>query len=150
MVVDVEEPTKVCFKCLKEKPLFEFYAHPSAADGHFNKCKVCARLDVKRNYQDGREARRAYERKREASPRRKKLKAEYARRHRARYPEAYAAQCAVYKAVKSGRLARQPCEGCGTTIRVEAHHHDYSKPLEVEWLCFKCHRERGHGQHVGP
>lgn len=45
-------------------------------------------------------------------------------------------QCAW--AIKSGKLTRLPCESCGAT-KSEAHHEDYSKPLEVKWLCRKCH-----------
>lgn len=29
---------------------------------------------------------------------------------------------------------------CGTSEKVHAHHHDYAKPLEVRWLCFRCHK----------
>ena len=41
-------------------------------------------------------------------------------------------------AIESGALVRQPCELCGA-IKVDAHHDDYSKPLEVRWLCRKHH-----------
>ena len=35
---------------------------------------------------------------------------------------------------------------CGQTHElIEAHHHDYSKPLDVEWLCPHCHA-RAHGR----
>ena len=44
--------------------------------------------------------------------------------------------------LKAGRLIIQPCEVCGATDYVEAHHKDYSKPLEVNWLCRKHHDER--------
>lgn len=43
-------------------------------------------------------------------------------------------------AIESGQLMRQPCEACGTSP-AHAHHDDYSKPLEVRWLCPKHHRE---------
>ena len=43
-----------------------------------------------------------------------------------------------------GRLPRQVCsiENCG--ILAEAHHYDYSKPLDILWLCKKHHEEAEH------
>lgn len=38
------------------------------------------------------------------------------------------------------KLERQPCKNCGEPL-AEKHHHDYSKPLDVEWLCQPCHRK---------
>lgn len=49
------------------------------------------------------------------------------------------ARCAVSNAIKTGRLIRLPCVECGTTIDVQAHHSDYSKPLDVTWLCRRHH-----------
>lgn len=46
----------------------------------------------------------------------------------------------VKYAIKVGNLKRQPCEKCGA-IDTQGHHHDYSKPLAVAWLCDSCHRK---------
>ena len=48
----------------------------------------------------------------------------------------------VQNAVKSGQLKRGACEVCGTTENVDGHHEDYSKALEVNWLCKKDHAQR--------
>lgn len=49
-----------------------------------------------------------------------------------------AVRCQAYKAARAGRIKRRRCEGCGKR-KVEAHHEDYSRPLEVRWLCRDCH-----------
>lgn len=44
-------------------------------------------------------------------------------------------------AVRSGALKRKPCEKCGAK-KTHAHHENYSKPLEVHWLCPRHHEQR--------
>ena len=34
----------------------------------------------------------------------------------------------------------QPCEVCGQ-LETERHHEDYSKPLEIKWLCSRHHKQ---------
>lgn len=49
----------------------------------------------------------------------------------------------VMYAVKLGLLTKpENCVKCGLKIRIEGHHEDYSKPLEVQWLCKVCHVAR--------
>lgn len=56
-----------------------------------------------------------------------------------KHREKYLAHKAVANAVKRGKLEPQPCEICGA--KAHAHHDDYSKRLEVRWLCHVHHRE---------
>ena len=42
--------------------------------------------------------------------------------------------------LRDNHIERQLCEVCGNPD-TEAHHDDYSKPLEIRWLCFEYHRE---------
>ena len=65
---------------------------------------------------------------------------EHNRRWRARNPEKRLAHSRVAHAIESGRLVRQPCEKCGDP-KSHAHHFDYSKPLDVVWLCSAHHGE---------
>lgn len=58
-----------------------------------------------------------------------------------RYPLKNKARQAVAYAVKTGKLIKPDiCTHCKKYAkRIEGHHMDYSKPLEVIWLCSKCH-----------
>ena len=48
----------------------------------------------------------------------------------------------VNNAIAAGKLIRPSyCEWCFEKKNVEGHHEDYSKPLDVDWLCTKCHRK---------
>lgn len=48
---------------------------------------------------------------------------------------------AVQKAVKRGDLVRSDvCDCCGERARVQGHHADYERPLDVRWLCSRCHK----------
>ena len=47
----------------------------------------------------------------------------------------------MYYAVRSGDLVRpKNCKRCGSNKhKIHGHHSDYDKPLDVIWLCPKCH-----------
>lgn len=126
--------TKVCFKCEAELPIVNFYKHPMMADGHLGKCKACARYDVRENRKRKLEYYIAYDRERSKNPER------IAAIGRSREPHKAAASRAVQAAVKAGKIAKLPCEVCGAA-KSEAHHPDYSKPLDVVWLCRKHHAD---------
>jgi hypothetical protein len=55
------------------------------------------------------------------------------------HPEKHRARVAVYYHRKVGNLVPLPCQQCGGTDTLHAHHRDYSRPLDVTWLCERCH-----------
>jgi hypothetical protein len=63
-------------------------------------------------------------------PKRQALAAEYRRRN----PEKTKARNAVSNAIRDGRIKREPCLFCDNP-QTHGHHHDYSLPLVVTWLC---------------
>lgn len=137
---------KTCKDCLVSKCEDEFYYGQGA-------CKECRRAAVRRNRALRIGHYKAYERGRASAPHRVSAVKAYAktdagkaaairakRKQIAKHPEKRRARVAVGNAVRDGRLKRGPCS-CGSA-KTQAHHHDYSKPLEVEWLCSRCHRDR--------
>lgn len=138
--------TKTCFKCGGRKPIDSFYKHPRMADGHLGKCKACTKLDVSRVAP---EVRAEYERRRNAKPERRAKRVTYIRAMRKKSPGKFRARNAVSNAVRDGRLIKTPCVRCGSADRVQGHHHDYRKHLDVTWLCFPCHRKEEHGSSLG-
>jgi hypothetical protein len=47
----------------------------------------------------------------------------------------------VLQGIRFGSLSRpKRCSKCDLLRSVDAHHGDYEKPLDVEWLCRSCHK----------
>lgn len=63
----------------------------------------------------------------------------------AKYPVKTEARLKLTKAIKSGFLKRKPCIVCGNE-KVDGHHYDYKKPLDVIWLCRVHHNDIHHGR----
>ncbi len=116
--------SKNCKRCGELKELQEFYRHPQMPDGHLNFCKECKRVEARANREKKAEYYREYDRK---------------RGFRNYDPVKTKARQAVKVALGQGRLTKKPCH-CGSTA-VEAHHPDYSKPLDVVWMCRPHHAE---------
>ena len=144
---------KVCRQCEVEQRVMDYYRHPNSADGFMSICKACHRTNVRANYQRNREHYREYERGRANLPHRVEARERYAqtpegkanasrakRRYIERNPVKRAAQVAMGNALRDGRLTPKPCEVCGHE-QAQAHHDDYSKPLDVRWLCTTHHAE---------
>ena len=47
----------------------------------------------------------------------------------------------VYNALKTGAIVKKPCAECGINEHITAHHEDYTKPLDIIWLCKSCHQQ---------
>ena len=57
--------------------------------------------------------------------------------------EKYYARRKLQNAVKRGDIKKPIyCQDCGEEKKLTAHHEDYSKPLDVIWLCYRCHGKR--------
>lgn len=133
--------SKECFKCKETKPLTEFYKHPQMGDGHLNKCKECTKKDVGKHRSENLEKIREYDRQRAKNKERIALSVKVTKAWRAEDKRRQAAHSAVARAIRNGDLTKMPCVRCGAE-KVEAHHEDYDKKLEVVWLCTPCHKQR--------
>lgn len=120
---------KTCFKCKQRKPYSKFYKHTGMADGLLGKCKECAKADVNINRRKKIEHYRAYDR------RRGNRQIQQSRKNSTVYK-------AVDRAIRKCLLTRLPCQMCGSTKNVHAHHDDYENPLDVMWLCVVHHKAR--------
>jgi hypothetical protein len=154
--------TKVCFKCGKEKDIDLFYKHKKMSDGHLNKCIECAKKDSIKHRKDNLEKVKEYDRNRKNKKERteqlkkhfRKLKeidkdaynkkrAEINRRYKERDKAKERARANLFYAVSTGKIKNPcKCERCGKEGYTEAHHEDYSKPLDINWLCDSCHKKR--------
>ena len=134
---------KTCFKCSQEKERLEFYPHPRMKDGLLGKCKDCTKKDVRRDRQQSPSARLYDKRRYKNNPERRAKIAAGGRRRYALHPDHHKARGYLSHAVRDGRIFKpSACSVCGDTKRrIEGHHPDYSKPLEVVWCCTPCHHK---------
>ena len=131
---------KHCKECGRVLSIDEFYRHAAMKDGRLNKCKKCVRQRVSKHRGLNVDRIRAYDRRRSMTRERRRANATNAARYRKRFPDRYKAQTALNNAVRDERIVKlSRCSDCGATAKLHAHHEDYSKPLDVQWLCVPCH-----------
>ena len=130
---------KTCSCCGITKEKNEFQGRKASKDGLTASCRDCLKERDAKRYLHEREAR---------SMRHKEyMKTDAGKASHAKSVEAWidqnkvrrAAHVILGNAVKYGKVQKQPCWVCGTNA--EAHHPDYSRPLDVVWLCSSHHRE---------
>lgn len=142
LVTAGEQGLVPCRHCETSKLKSEFYDSHIRADGRAGECKECTKARVKHRARSN-PAVQEYDRSRAKLPHRRERARAVTKKWRAENPDGYKAHSAVSNAVRDGRLAKEPCVFCRSK-EVHAHHKDYSKPLDVVWLCPKCHHRMHH------
>lgn len=159
-----DQPTKTCTKCKQSKVLTQFHRVAKNDIRRRSECKACHNERCRKTGQT--EQRKQYKREWKAAYRKteeyrvklneylgtdkakqhaattwKRHGAKYNKLRRRRQQLECRARGAVHRAVARGDLLKpESCSGCGRSgIRIHAHHHDYKKPLDVAWLCQRCH-----------
>jgi hypothetical protein len=138
-----------CKTCNTTKSAADFYA------GSKSTCKACVCERVRANRLAKIDHYRAFDKARASQPHRVAARKEYqrtaafaeshkaaAKRWRDRHPERRSAHVALDNAVRDGRVTPWPaCAIPECDCKPEAHHADYSRPLDVVWLCTRHHKE---------
>lgn len=136
---------KTCTACGLTLSFDSFYAHPKTRDGYQAKCKPCVKQYMHdRRHGAGREAMLAYDKARSTTAKRQANARRYTAAWIAANPKERAAQNSVNNALRDGRLSKWPAcsmPECGG--KPVAHHPDYSRPLQVVWLC-QAHHKQAH------
>jgi hypothetical protein len=104
-------------------------------------CAKCKNREANRRFygRKSMEERREIVRRRDSEKVRAADRARWpARKGKADYAQKTFARGQVQIALREGRIRRGPCRVCGSP-NTQAHHADYSKPLEVDWLCTEHH-----------
>lgn len=147
---------KICSKCNVEKEDSEFWKRNNRSRGVNSECKTCCSERRKKNRVENgeilREKRKEYYYKnreklcesqiesQRGSERYRKYQNAYALKKRKEGDNRYLARQILFLAIK-GKMITRPknCEVCNFFGDIEGHHQDYNKPLDVKWVCKKCH-----------
>ena len=150
---------KRCFKCGALLPLSCFHNDKGKKDGKSCICKECAKKTAKEWREANKERKKKNDSEYAKTDKAKKQREEYRKSQKGKdimaesrkkwnkkNPKKVRAEVMAHNAIRDGKLIKQPCEVCGRSDRVHAHHCDYDKPLDVMWLCPICHRA-WHNEH---
>lgn len=131
---------KRCTKCGESKEYSQFQIRRASKDGLSSACKHCLsiydkqranlphRVSARKNYQKTDKGKEAIKRSHQNFIK--------------KFPEKRKAHVLVDNYIRDGKLIRPKfCEKCNCECTPQAHHNDYTKPLEITWLCTKCHSE---------
>lgn len=147
---------KTCNTCIESLNNDEFNKDKNTKDGLSYTCRRCTKIRKDVWLKNNPEKNSLYCRKYSANnPEKKRVSANkwrienkskqliYNAKHykNSKHIHKYKAYRLFQKALKQGRLIKLPCHICGNT-KAEAHHEDYSKPLDVLWLCKRHHEDR--------
>lgn len=115
--------SKICTRCKKVKIEEEFHISKQHKDGLQSWCKSCSKAAWNLWRKNNKE--RAYKNSRNWIVKNREKDRAYQ---------------AVKRALKKGLIKKDSCADCGS-YKVEAHHEDYTKPLDVIWLCSRHHKD---------
>jgi hypothetical protein len=166
---------KSCTKCCSVKAVSEFGKDSDKKDGYSTICKPCRKIAQRAyaqtyQYKQARKARDLrYGQSEKGKANYKKYqesdkgivtvkryrtsdkglltKREYLNEYKKQYPQIERAHEILNRYVRRGKIIRpNVCSKClKEKRRIEGHHPDYNKPLEVVWLCRGCHRKEPTG-----
>ena len=151
-----DDKLRGCTKCRRRLPLTEFTQNRALEDDLCLHCKTCSKNTQYRyrTTEEYRQWRIAYYDRPEVKERTRRQSAERYRRNREHRLQQHAARRRSIKGrakeqlqigVRAGQIQKPRfCEVCGRDVQLDGHHFDYSLPLEVLWLCRRCHA-RVHG-----
>lgn len=130
---------KCCPKCLNYQSESAFTKASSTSDGLNCWCKTCTRNNSREGYYKNRD-----ERKRQVASYRKTASGKQVSKRattkwKALNPKKYIAHVAVNMAVERGIIKVEKCK-CGAS-KVHAHHSDYDRVFDIQWLCPQCHKD---------
>jgi hypothetical protein len=134
---------KTCRKCLQTLELTEFYKNKSNTDGYQGLCKSCDSEKGKLyRLVTARESVLEKDRLRDSLEHRKQRMRTRLDLRKFTHPERVKAKDAVNRAIRNGVLQKWPvCAIPECCSKPEAHHPDYSRPLDVVWLCRSHHMQ---------
>jgi hypothetical protein len=132
---------KKCSKCKLEKSEENFWKRNNRSSGVNSECKECCSKRRKKYYQSNREKLCKYVVEgQKGNKRYRAYQNKYAIQKRREYDKKFIARQICSLAARAGMIVRpEICSKCSKPGKIEGHHEDYNKPLDVIWVCKGCH-----------